>query len=475
LLTLTRDFWYRNKHKEFINHQTFVKALSTILSTYHGDTAAALSPDFMSIIAEEFSLNTEGFSNSLHHSSLFDQWCSECNHDRDFGSIGSFFTTDLSGKNTFAFPPINFPQLITLCLDRTRALIESEVATRIVLLLPESVEHKFIVVARFPASSIFAKKASVDTNFALILALNKHSTHLDPINWPSVVAKFKEWSPLVDIPCTTDSLFRERLIPIHQPRCFPRKDLSQRMRVDSPGLLSFHRPLADAVDKKQLTRANLPPLVVSTLAKINQHKFSLSALSILPNGLRKILLAHGQDPEPLLDSLRKVFFWGGYKIWKTRNRLIKHYWKSKGQDRSKQRHWKGRNVSNCKHPFHFLKKIADLSKQRLTRCPCSRIQRIRSPLPDIRTHLKITQNTSLKKGSQTIRSVLVRRSHSKNLTDHLDHKHLPILHKDNRSPTQADAIRSEHDRGKKRKLTQLSILQVLPCQPKKRESSLPKS
>ena len=121
--------------------------------------------------------------------------------------------------------------------------------------------------------------------------------------------------PCVEIPTLTDSLFREREIPTHQPRCNPTNEISQQLQRDLTGLYTLHRPLAYQVDKKQLRHANLPSLVRSALANINRHNFSLSALGILPNEFRKLLLKEGCDPEPVIDSLRETFFWGSYRIW----------------------------------------------------------------------------------------------------------------------------------------------------------------
>src|SRR6185503_456879 len=114
---------------------------------------------------------------------------------------------------------------------------------------------------------------------------------------------------------------------------------------------------------------NLPISSRAALGRINRHKFSLSALGILPNDLRK------------LSRLRRAFLWGSYKRRK----------KSTQQKRSR----KGKNCSNCKSPFHFLKKIADLSKQRLTKCPCSRIEKSKSVLPDIRARFSAKFNKSM--------------------------------------------------------------------------------
>jgi len=451
LSAMANDFWHMNRHKEFIKQKAFAKALSCAISR-HPDTTSELLPNLLSILVEEFSLTTEGFSNPFQHSPLLDKWCSEADQDREFGAIGSFFTTDLSGRNTLALPQTI--SQASRCIDRTRALIESKIATRVVLILPELVEHKFLVIARFDMSSIFVKQQPIlGSSFSIALALNKESMHLDPINWPSVAGKLREMDPCVEIPTLTDSLFREREIPTHQPRCNPKNEISQQLQRDLTGLYTLHRPLASQVDKKQLRHANLPSLVISALANINRHNFSLSALGILPNEFRKLLLKEGCDPEPVIDSLRKTFFWGSYRIWKRRKRLVKLYWESKAKTQRKKRRLKGNNESACKNEFHFLMKIADLSKKRLTKCPCSHTQSSKSVLPDIRDHLKSSLETSLRKPSprRPLRNTLT-------LIPLLDHKHLPLSHSEiSRTCTQSDIIRGEHDRGKKRKMVQLKL------------------
>jgi len=93
--------------------------------------------------------------------------------------MGSFFTSDLFGHNTFALPQ-TIPQA-TSAIERTRVLTESKIPTRVLLILPEQVEHKFMVIARFGANSIFVKKSPVEHSaFSITLALNKESMHLDP-------------------------------------------------------------------------------------------------------------------------------------------------------------------------------------------------------------------------------------------------------------------------------------------------------
>ena len=51
----------------------------------------------------------------------------------------------------------------------------------------------------------------------------------------------------------------------------------------------------------------------------------------IANELRKLLLGEGYDPEPLVETLRKTFFWGRYKIWKKRKLLVRLYGKVLGK------------------------------------------------------------------------------------------------------------------------------------------------
>ena len=146
------------------------------------------------------------------------------------------------------------------------------------------------------------------------------------------------------------------------------------MKADPPGLYTFHRPLSNPVDKTLLNRCPLPPQVKSALANINKHRFSLAALAILPNHFRKLWTADKGDPEVALERLRWTFFWGGYRIWRARKTLITSYWKSV-ELKPKRKKSRKDTPTACKNSFHYLVKHADLSKQRLTKCQCSRVRK----------------------------------------------------------------------------------------------------
>src|ERR1700742_3055922 len=65
----------------------------------------------------------------------------------------------------------------------------------------------------------------------------------------------------------------------------------------------------------------IPSKAMTALAGINGHRFSLSALGILPNHLRSLLKNEMGECDSALLQLRKAFFWGCYKIWKSRKKL----------------------------------------------------------------------------------------------------------------------------------------------------------
>ena len=44
------------------------------------------------------------------------------------------------------------------------------------------------------------------------------------------------------------------------------------------------------------------------------------------------------------------------------------------QQKRKPKRKGDKNESACKNPFHYLLKASDLSRQRLTRCPCSKAE-----------------------------------------------------------------------------------------------------
>ena len=137
----------------------------------------------------------EGCTDVLRHASAFEWWCSGFANDSVFGSLGSFVGSDLAGKNTFAFPdPRQFTEVADV-IGRSVNLVESSRPTRVLLLIPSEAKHKFLTIARV-AEAPTLKRNRCDLTLAL--AINKESMLRDPINWPSLSARLKEWSPLLD-------------------------------------------------------------------------------------------------------------------------------------------------------------------------------------------------------------------------------------------------------------------------------------
>src|SRR6185312_7256276 len=100
---------------------------------------------------------------------------------------------------------------------------------------------------------------------------------------------------------------------------------------------------------------------------------------------------------------------------------------------------------NVKNPFHLLHRHCNLSKNRPTKCPCSRVTYDTRPVVhrDIRSFTFHLPNTSHQPRSETI-SLLQ------------DNRCILPPPQQNRFRTQSDIIRRQHDRGKKRKATHAS-------------------
>jgi hypothetical protein len=151
-------------------------------------------------------------------------------------------------------------------------------------------------------------------------------------------------------------------------------------------------------------------------------------MGILPNQFRLLLNNEMGECDSALLELRKTFFWDNYRIWKKRKSLISQYWNNP-QLKNKSGRKNTSDITMCKNPFHFLKKVTDISKQRLTRCPCSKVKFKKTFFPDIRALLDYDSVPII------------------NVNDGLDRKHFDI----NMSRTFSDIILEDHDRKKKRK------------------------
>jgi hypothetical protein len=390
---LTRDFWNANKHKQFIPPQSFSKAVGKVLrKTY----PQALSRNLLSMLIDLFCLNVEGKSNALQHYSRFEVWCSEDPDDKDFGALGSFLESDLSGKNTLAFP--EFPD-IEKAIRKAEEIINSPAPSRVIMFLPLNMEHKFLVIADLSECSIFQNQGP-PSDISLVLAVNKESLVLDPIDWSLTCSHLKNWSKNIRIDSFTDALFRERSPINRESRASSLNLLTNSMRNPSSNVFSFHLPLSQSYDNRDLKSCIISSFERKAITKTNKHKFSLLALGILPNQLRRLLRPNMGTCESVLSELQNICFWGGYQIWRTRKALMKQVWDFMKPRKRKQRRKKNNeNVSACRNPFHFLTKFTDFSHQKVTRCPCSLVEtkKRKSAFLDIRVLFsqQPTQNTNI--------------------------------------------------------------------------------
>ena len=110
---------------------------------------------------------------------------------------------------------------------------------------------------------------------------------------------------------------------------------------------------------------------------------------------------------------------------------------TKEKKRSKRKR-KEHEISQCVDPFHFIQKCDNLSKERPTKCSCSRFK---SP----KTH---TKSKNIKSFLTTIPTLCPM---STNDMDFILQKQKLKHNRDNNFSTKESKIRDQHDRGKKRK------------------------
>jgi len=263
---------------------------------------------------------------------------------------------------------------------------------------------------------------------SLILAANKESLQIDPINWERFVNRIHEWCDLISIPKLTDALFRERVTLPHPPR--PLSKHPQSVTLNSTSLINFYDAFAPAERSQNV--GSIPPRAGELITQMNRHPRFLSLLGILPNQLRTLLKesSHENREEAILDLSRTLFF-AGFRIWDKRQKLASRFWKDIAPENRKIIHTnnKGRKrkqdnnaPSKCRNPFHLIPRYRNLSNQRETKCPCSKAPKETKEMPNY----QITRFF-----------------------------HVPVTIKSPSIPTfiqsRTDKIRAQHDRGKKRK------------------------
>ncbi len=434
---LTSAFWKANQSKPFIPTRSFLESLSKVLDSRRISPFSNLLPrqDLLALLIQEFSLQTHGLTDSLHSSPLFQDWNSLNAVDVPFGAKLWTKPKDLHGSNLFLFHGPNDKINTRGLLDVLAESLATNLPTRFVCLVPhqEILPSRFLEVAVLhQGTPLFGfhrdEKCLSNCSMSLILAANKESLQIDPINWERFVNRIHEWCDLISIPKLTDALFRERVTLPHPPR--PLSKHPQSVTLNSTSLINFYDAFAPAERSQNV--GSIPPRAGELITQMNRHPRFLSLLGILPNQLRTLLKesSHENREEAILDLSRTLFF-AGFRIWDKRQKLASRFWKDIAPENRKIIHTnnKGRKKkqdnnapSKCRNPFHLIPRYRNLSNQRETKCPCSKAPKETKEMPNY----QITRFF-----------------------------HVPVTIKSPSIPTfiqsRTDKIRAQHDRGKKRK------------------------
>ena len=159
-----------------------------------------------------------------------------------------------------------------------------------------------------------------------------------------------------------------------------RRQIPENQVLYVPIVYSFFDAFALS-DSRKARSSNIPEEIARLIDRANNHPPFLGILGILPGQLRRILrAANFVDIETSLEELSKTLFFAGYRIWAQRQRLVRESWKNAPgnrnmiKDKSHRKHQTEQKSvqTRCKNPFHFLQRHQNLSRQRATKCPCSK-------------------------------------------------------------------------------------------------------
>ena len=439
---LTNGFWKMNQSKQFISTRNFLESFSKILDSRELSLFNSTTPrqDFLNTLIHEFSIQMHGLTDSLHVSPLFEEWSSVCPEDVPFGAKLWSDVNLHQGSNVFFFhgpdDRINTKGLLEVLAES----LVTKLPTRYVCLVPsqEKLPSNFLELAIIhPGAPLYGCNGSEGClstcPMSIILAANKESLQVDPINWEKFLGKCYQClnGEFITINHITDSLFRERITLQHSPRTLSKQ--SENTILKSCSIINFYD--AYAPTEKSLNIGSIPPNAAKLITQMNRHPRFLSLLGILPNQLRTLLKESDyENREEILLDLSRTLFFAGFRIWDQRRKMTSRYWKDiapenrniilvKKKKKSKREKEDYIAVSQCTNPFHFLKRYRNLSNKRRTRCPCS--------LP----HFEPTHMPNL--SMPMFRPSLEIKQYSE--FDFI--------------PTRSDKIRAQHDRGKKRKKT----------------------
>jgi ribonuclease HI len=473
LWRLTKDFWYTNRHRNpkiascllsiqrVLNHTCQVCPATSVCVFQCGVIAPK---ELLSLLVQRLHLRIEGATNALYRSSSFSGWCSTEKDDKQFGSLGSLFESDLGGHNSFILTHDSKNPHTNRLHGIIQQWTSSQKPTRVVMIAPTQIvepwfrprDRKILEIAHsltgFP---LFHDNHSVDQlgprllsaePMSIIIALNKESMILDPINWFALKSDLSEWAlahcPDLIISESCDNLFRERAFPSHKARASP----TAEQRSNCAYQFTRAHPVKNR--EKHLIDCGIPADLARLIDRANRHEQALSALGILPNQLWTILRASTSNPEEAWLDISDTLFWQGYNIWISRKRLTKTYWNNiapsewnKYKKKPKSRKRKQRSSpSHCANPFHFLERRDNFSKEKPTKCFCYEFHR-----------------PSKHRANRDIRSFITTfpRLQPANFQNHLNLIENVLLQRVSPITTRQDLIRDQHDRGRKRKRKRL--------------------
>jgi len=189
---------------------------------------------------------------------------------------------------------------------------------------------------------------------------------------------------------------------------------------------------------------------------MNRHPPFLGLLGILPNQLRTLLKETGHEnrEEALLDLSHTLFF-AGYRVWEKRQKLAAKYYRNitkvqfngiiKRKKRKKNYNADDKiSESNCRNPFHYLRRHDNLSKQRPTKCPCRNVIQLQK--------LYINQPITVFAFKYPIKNIP-----DQPVKTMVSNKKSKPSSQTTLFRTRTENIRREHDRGKKRSYKQLTL------------------
>ena len=333
--------------------------------------------------------------------------------DQAFGSR-DFSEWKVLGRNSLFVWHVDYldEKRFESALRKIQQALLLESPTRVLIIGPTHLLQDFIKARTacqlayaprdFPFLSTEGQVLPSKDSISVVLGINKESMWLDPIDWPVLKSKLREWStcncPLLTLSEIADSRFNERTVPPHGPR----SPLGQ----DNNPLLTFYQFATKNSHhqerRNELLAQGVSPKLTHLVYKINKFNPLLSSLGILPNQLRTILKGTNIDSELATRDLSDTLFRRGYEIWKARQKLNRNFWKkiARTEWKPKEKHKKTKKESKkqhivCHNPFHFLQLHSNLSKQRPTPCSCTQFspKMEKNKTDDIRRYFPNAINT----------------------------------------------------------------------------------